>query len=34
MIAIFAGVQLVWNGTRTLLANREVAAVKIAARHQ
>jgi uncharacterized membrane protein YfcA len=34
MIAIFAGVQLVWNGTRTLLANREVAAVKVAARHQ
>jgi uncharacterized membrane protein YfcA len=34
MIAIFAGVQLVWNGTRTLLANRAVAAVKIAARHQ
>jgi len=23
-IAIFAGVQLVWNGTRTLLANRAV----------
>ena len=34
MIAIFAGVQLVWNGTRTLLANREVAAVKVAARDQ
>src|SRR6266478_241763 len=34
MIAIFAGVQLVWNGTRTLLANRAVAAVKAAARHQ
>jgi uncharacterized membrane protein YfcA len=34
VIAIFAGVQLVWNGTRTLLANRAVAAVKIAARHQ
>src|SRR5258706_236747 len=33
-IAIFAGVQLVWNGTRTLLANRAVAAVKVAARHQ
>jgi len=32
MVAIFAGVQLVWNGTRTLLANR--AAVRIAARHQ
>jgi uncharacterized membrane protein YfcA len=34
MIAIFAGIQLVWNGTRTLLANRTAAAVKIAARHQ
>jgi uncharacterized protein len=34
MVAIFAGVQLVWNGTRTLLANRTVAAVRIAARHQ
>jgi uncharacterized membrane protein YfcA len=33
-IAIFAGVQLVWNGTRTLLANRALAAVKVAARHQ
>ena len=33
-IAIFAGLQLVWNGTRTMLANREVAAVKVAARHQ
>jgi uncharacterized protein len=33
-IAIFAGVQLVWNGTRTLLANRPPAAVKVAARHQ
>jgi uncharacterized membrane protein YfcA len=33
-IAIFAGVQLVWNGTRTLLANRAVAAVKVAARPQ
>jgi uncharacterized protein len=33
-IAIFAGVQLVWNGTRTLLANRAPAAVKVAARHQ
>ena len=32
-IAIFAGVQLVWNGTRTLLANRAAAAVKVAARH-
>ncbi|HEV1996098.1 MAG TPA: sulfite exporter TauE/SafE family protein [Candidatus Acidoferrum sp.] len=34
MIAIFAGVQLVWNGTRTLLANRAAAAVKMAVRHQ
>ena len=34
MVAIFAGVQLVWNGTRTLLANRTAAAVRIAARHQ
>ena len=34
MIAIFAGVQLVWNGTRSLLANWEMAAVKAAARHQ
>jgi uncharacterized membrane protein YfcA len=34
MVAIFAGVQLVWNGTRTLLANRTIAAVRIAARHQ
>jgi uncharacterized protein len=33
-IAIFAGGQLVWNGTRTLLANRAPAAVKVAARHQ
>ncbi len=33
-IAIFAGVQLVWNGTHTLLANRAAAAVKVAARHQ
>lgn len=33
-IAIFAGVQLVWNGTRTLLANRAGAAVRMAARHQ
>jgi uncharacterized membrane protein YfcA len=32
-IAIFAGVQLVWNGTRTLLANRAVTSVKVAARH-
>ena len=34
MVAIFAGVQLVWNGTRTLLASRAAAAVRIAARHQ
>jgi uncharacterized membrane protein YfcA len=35
MIAIFAGVQLVWNGTRTLLANRAASvAFKVAARHQ
>ena len=34
MVAIFAGVQLVWNGTRTLLANRTAAAVRIAVRHQ
>ncbi|HYX00304.1 MAG TPA: sulfite exporter TauE/SafE family protein [Candidatus Elarobacter sp.] len=34
MVAIFAGVQLVWNGTRTLLANRAAAAVRIAAQHQ
>jgi uncharacterized membrane protein YfcA len=34
MIAIFAGAQLVWHGTRTLLGNRTVAAVKLAARHQ
>ena len=33
-IAIFAGLQLVWNGTHTLLANRAAAAVKVAARHQ
>ncbi len=33
-IAIFAGIQLVWNGTHTLLANRATAAIKIAARHQ
>src|SRR5216683_1452743 len=33
-IAIFAGLQLVWNGTHTLLANRSAAAVKLAARHQ
>ncbi len=35
MIAIFAGVQLVWNGTRTLLASRAAAvAFKVAARRQ
>ncbi len=33
-IAIFAGMQLVWNGAHTLLANRATAAVKIAARHR
>jgi hypothetical protein len=33
-IAIFAGVQLVWNGTRTLLTNRAPGAIKVAARHQ
>jgi uncharacterized protein len=30
-IAIFAGVQLIWNGANTLLANRAAGAVKIAA---
>ena len=34
LIAIFAGVQLVWNGTRTLLANRAAAAVKVAAQRR
>jgi uncharacterized protein len=34
MIAIFAGAQLVWNGARTLLLNRTVAAVKVAAGRQ
>jgi len=34
MIAVFAGVQFVWNGTRTLLAHRAAAAVKVAARHE
>ena len=33
MVAMFAGVQLVSNGTRTLMANRTTA-VRIAARHQ
>jgi uncharacterized membrane protein YfcA len=34
-IAIFAGVQLVWNGTHTLLANRAAAvALKVAAHRQ
>ncbi len=30
-IAIFAGVQLIWNGANTLLANRAVGSAKIAA---
>jgi uncharacterized protein len=35
MIAVFAGVQLVWSGSRTLLANRAaVAAFKVAAQRQ
>jgi uncharacterized protein len=34
MIAILAGAQLVWNGTRTLLANRTAATVRVAFRHQ
>jgi uncharacterized membrane protein YfcA len=34
MIAILAGVQLVWNGTRTLGANRTAARVRVAFRHQ
>ena len=34
LIAIFAGAQLVWNGTRTLLANRASAAVKVAAQRR
>lgn len=34
LIAIFAGVQLIWNGTRTLLANRAAAAVKVAAQRR
>ena len=34
MVAIFAGLQLVWTGTRTLLANRAFAAVKVAVPHQ
>src|SRR5258706_15336527 len=33
-IAIFAGLQLVWNGTHTLLANRAASAVKVAVRHR
>jgi uncharacterized membrane protein YfcA len=34
-IAIFAGVQLMWNGARTLLANRAAAvAFKVAAQRQ
>jgi uncharacterized membrane protein YfcA len=31
-IAIFAGVQLIWNGTNTMLARRAAASAKIAAR--
>lgn len=31
-IAIFAGVQLIWNGTNSLLANRAAGSAKIAAR--
>lgn len=34
LIAIFAGVQLVWNGTRTLIAKRAVAVGKVAAGRQ
>jgi uncharacterized membrane protein YfcA len=34
LIAIFAGVQLVWNGTHTLLTNRAATALKLAARRQ
>ena len=34
LIAIFAGVQLVWNGTRTLLANRAATQVKVAAQRR
>jgi hypothetical protein len=34
LIGIFAGVQLVWNGTRALLANRAAAAVKVAAQRR
>jgi len=34
MIAILAGAQLVWNGTRTLLANRSASTVRVAFRHQ
>jgi uncharacterized membrane protein YfcA len=30
-IAIFAGVQLIWNGANTLLANRTAGSAKIAA---
>ena len=33
-IAILAGIQLVWNGTRTLLANRAAAVVKVAAQRR
>jgi uncharacterized protein len=31
-VAIFAGVQLIWNGTNTMLARRAAASAKIAAR--
>jgi uncharacterized protein len=34
LIAIFAGVQLIWNGTHTLLANRAAAVVKVTAQRQ
>jgi hypothetical protein len=34
LIGIFAGVQLVWNGARTLLANRTAATVKVAAQRR
>jgi hypothetical protein len=34
LIGIFAGVQLVWNGARALLANRAAATVKVAAQRR
>lgn len=34
LIAIFAGVQLVWNGARVMVVNRELAASNAAAHHQ